>query len=106
MKKNSIILLIGAALGIFVYRYFLKASTRKVVDETALNNEVKQGSLIKAHYIGPDLIYTGLTLKQGDVIYGTLNDDGSLSYTMTGNGIVASEKVFTIPTNQYVTEMQ
>ena len=108
MKKNTIILLIGAALGIFAYRYFLKGGTgnisaSKVMAGPGTNLERTN---VQATYIGPDFMYTGLTRKTGDKISGTLNEDGSLNYTMSGNGIVASSKVFVIPQSQYVAVIQ
>lgn len=86
MKRTSIILLLGAALGIFGYRYFLKGGT--------LSNPKRKA---KATYIGPEKFYTGLSIKNGDVLTGNLNNDGSLTYTMWGNGIVASNTEWVIP---------
>jgi len=86
MKKTSLILLIGAVLGIFSYRYFLKGGTQS-----------KAKSKVQATYIGPEKFYTGLSIKNGDILTGNLNDDGSLAYTMWGNGIVASKTEWIIP---------
>lgn len=103
MKKNTIILLIGAALGIFAYRYFLKGGSKNNISIPGINQDINK---VTATYIGPELTYMGLVTKTGDMISGTINEDGSLNYKMAGNGIVASNKLFIIPSNQYVTEMQ
>ena len=87
MKKNTLILLIGAVLGIFAYRYYF-------VNSPGVKSPVRH---VIATYTGPDIVYMGLITKGGDIIEGTLSSDGSLEYTMWGNGIVASSQTFNIP---------
>jgi hypothetical protein len=55
---------------------------------------------IRATYIGPDIMHTGNITKMGDTITGILNSDGSMTYVLTGNGIVASAQTFNIPASR------
>lgn len=115
MKKNTLILLIGAALGIFAYRYYLIGGQKKqyapVVPlkltpfekaaEQQPSSPITEPINVSASYLGPDLFHDGRTLRVGDILVGTLNPDNSMNFTLHGSGIAASSKVFVIPANHY-----
>ena len=88
MKKNTLILLAGAVLGFFAFRYFLKAkkipaaiiSTNGTANVPTTAQPLISKTVITA-YTGQARDLGGYTLVSGDKVEGIKNNDGSLIIT-------------------------
>lgn len=92
MKKGSLLLILGAAIAFFAYRYFFNGKN---------NAQTIQRTNVSVQYTGPDIMYMGIIKKSGDIINGDIDSDGNLIYKLWGNGIVASYTIVKISPSNY-----